>query len=53
MYRIGDVVSVNSDRGEVSKMHKGNGDWVGDVINVCLNTHIACIGPTQWPVPPA
>ena len=36
MYRIGDVVSVNSDRGEVSKMQKGHGDWVEDMIEVCL-----------------
>jgi E3 ubiquitin-protein ligase mind-bomb len=32
VYKIGDVVSVNSDRGEVSKMQKGHGDWVEDMI---------------------
>ena len=35
VYKIGDVVSVNSDRGEVSKMQKGHGEWVEDMIEVC------------------
>lgn len=34
MYSIGDVVSVNDDRGEVSKMQKGHGDWVEDMTEV-------------------
>ena len=32
MYRIGDVVSVNSDRREVSKTQKGHEDWVEDIV---------------------
>lgn len=44
MYSIGDVVSVNDDRGEVSKMQKGHGDWVEDMTEVHMYTYFA------WPL---
>ena len=44
VYSIGDVVSVNDDRGEVSKMQKGHGDWVEDMTEVHMYTYFA------WPL---
>ena len=46
MYKIGDVVSVNDDRGEVSKMQKDREHWVEDTIEVYLcmcDTMYMCI----------
>ena len=45
MYKIGDVVSVNNDRGEVAKMQKGHEYWVEDMIEIyaCINCNVhAC-----------
>lgn len=41
MYRIGDVVSVCDDRGEVSKLQRGHGEWVENMTEV--HVHVHCI----------
>ena len=43
MYRIGDVVSVNSDRREVSKTQKGHGDWVEEMVEVHTCMYMNCL----------
>lgn len=45
MYSIGDVVSVNDDRGEVAKMQKGHGDWVEDMNEVLCSLHVFVRAP--------
>ena len=39
MFRIGDVVRVMEDRGEVTKLQKGHGEWNESMATVSETKH--------------